>query len=72
MGFGVNADGRPAGEAYANFPNAQLAQKALDERQNKEIKGRYARPLVVVEFFDFSRKFRGVKTRVYCLRSWSW
>ena len=36
------------------------------------VAGLYARPLIVVKFFDFSRKNRGVKTRVYCLRSWSW
>ena len=32
----------------------------------------YARPLIIVKFVDVYYKFRGLKTRVYCLRSWSW
>ena len=32
----------------------------------------YARPLIVVNCFDFSRTLRGVKTKVYCLNLGSW
>ncbi|CAE7028250.1 Esrp1 [Symbiodinium natans] len=39
--FMKRPDGRHMGEAIVVFPNAQLAQKALDEKQRHEIQGRY-------------------------------
>ncbi|CAE7257960.1 fus [Symbiodinium sp. KB8] len=39
--FMKRPDGRHMGEAIVVFPNAQLAQKALDEKQRQEIQGRY-------------------------------
>jgi len=41
ISLGRDANGRMAGEAYAVFPSAELAERALDERQKKEIQGRY-------------------------------
>mmetsp|Transcript_30700 Transcript_30700/g.72610 ORF Transcript_30700/g.72610 Transcript_30700/m.72610 type:complete len:967 (-) Transcript_30700:162-3062(-) len=35
------ADGRPTGEAFVVFPTPELAEKAMDEKQKQEIRGRY-------------------------------
>jgi len=41
VSFGRVSDGRPTGEAFVVFPSVEHANAALEERQKKEIRGRY-------------------------------
>lgn len=57
--LGCGEDGRPTGVAYVIFPTAELADRALDEKQKHEIRGRY------IELFRSSYEEQGEAVRMH-------
>ena len=50
------------------IPRRKLRIWSYSQVETRQHGSKYLKKYV----FEFSRKYRGVNTRVYCLRSWSW